>query len=289
MPESNKPTLYTLRAFTAASTAAITANLVTHPLETIKVRQVLHSGSTWGIARGMVVEEGFASLYKGIGAAVIRAAISGGGRLTCYEMLKDSATDNGVLGAKNNVTASAPISALAAVPDALLLGAFASGSGCFCQLVAAPFDVIRTRQAANKLSTPSLGQVFRDIYRTNGVSGLFAGSSALMGRAITFNIAQLCTYDQSKAAAAEWIISKRRGDLGLGEPAVCPLAARTAGQGQAAVPLTKWEALGSHVLASLSAGLVATTASCPAENLKTVTVPAPSPTTTQPPPSPLRL
>ena len=110
-------------------------------------------------------------------------------------------------------------------------------------MLAAPIDLIRTQQAAFKGSfeaTPSMGQVTMKILRSKqGVQGLFSGSTALMGRAITFNVSQLLTYDEAKAQAVH----------------VFQLPA---------------ESMLVHGAASMMAGLVATTASAPSENVKTV-------------------
>jgi hypothetical protein len=223
------------RDFAACSVGCVAANCATHPLETLKVKQVLWKGkvpSTTKVFLDTVRSEGFGSLYKGIGAALVRAVISGAGRLTIYNSLKSEVQKRGWLDDNGTVSASA-------VATKSVLASFA---GCSAQFVAAPIDLIRTRQAAYKGSlqnTPGMLKVATEVVRANGVVGLFSGSTALMSRAVTFNVSQLLTYDSAKAQAAH--------SLNL-----------------------SMESIITHGVASLVAGFAATTASCPSENIKTL-------------------
>ena len=67
----------------------------------IKVRQMLSTASTspttLDVARQVIHHEGVGALYKGLPAALLRAVISGGGRLTGYNQLKAVAIQYGVL------------------------------------------------------------------------------------------------------------------------------------------------------------------------------------------------
>lgn len=187
--------------------------------------------STVSVGLSIVRNEGVLSLYKGINAALLRAMVSGGGRLTGYNALKSAAARHGLLHDGQSAAA-----------DTLWRSAMAVASACSAQLLAAPVDLVRTRQAVHSgdlASTPGTLRVVREVVAARGVAGLFAGSSALMVRAVTFNIAQLLTYDHARRRAGE--------ALGCGTDAVAV-----------------------HVVASLAAGFAATTASAPAENIKTV-------------------
>lgn len=75
----------------STSLACIAANLVTHPLEMLKVRQQLgvHGATSLPtLTKHIVKTEGVKALYKGLSAGLIRAVVSGGGRLTIYNQLK---------------------------------------------------------------------------------------------------------------------------------------------------------------------------------------------------------
>ena len=228
-------------SFLTSSLACITANLITHPLETLKTRQQILSSSaskskrTLSIAKNLIHNEGVTALYKGLTASLIRAVVSGAGRLTINEHLKDQCTSLGWLdSSESNSTHNTSV-----VLDVAVRGGLAVTSGCAAAFLSSPIDMIRTRQAAASTTSPSIGQVFVSVLRKKGVHGLFAGSSALMGRAATFNFGQLLSYDYSKRAATS-VLQLPSNHVSV------------------------------HVLASLGAGIVAATISIPMENIKTV-------------------
>ena len=218
--------------YICASTASICANFATHPLETIKTRQMLSSSrnSTFWHARHIISNEGTAALYKGITAAQIRAVISGGGRLTFYQLIKLQLQRQGVLSQENtpaNIT---------------LRGVAATSAAAFAAYLSSPVDLIRTRQAAFKgatTETPSIISISSKMIKDGGVKSLFNGANALMLRAITFNLGQLLSYDISRKKASEML--NLSPDTFL-----------------------------THLCASLVAGVAATTLSCPAENIKSI-------------------
>ncbi len=43
----------------------------------------------------------------------------------------------------------------------------------------------------------------QEVVAAQGIKGLFAGTSALMGRTVTFNLGQLLTYDAARLRAQE--------------------------------------------------------------------------------------
>ena len=195
-----------IRDFVASSTAACAANCVTHPSENIKVRQMLHRRSLTGgrlpsslsVAKQIVAEDGVSALYKGLNPALVRAVISGGGRLAGYNGLKGACERSGWL------TPNGGEGAAAKTRQQLIKAALAVVASCSAQLAAAPADLLRTRQGAHRgslASCPSMTSLAKQIIAAEGVGGLFAGSSALMGRAASFNISQLLTYDTAKSAA----------------------------------------------------------------------------------------
>ncbi len=222
-----------LASAAASCGACIAANIVTHPLETIKTRQQLPgavSESFMRVARQVAKTEGVAALYKGVTAAAARAVVSGGGRLEAYSFLKRHALRAGV------------ISAGAPAREMPVLGVMAVSAGCFAAFLGSPLDLIRTRQAAFQgpyEQCPSMVRIGANIVRREGgPRGLFAGSMALMGRAASFNLGQLVSYDLAKARVVR--------STGLVETDSA-----------------------AHVASSMCAGLVATCMSCPFENVKT--------------------
>ena len=231
-PSSSTSSYFT--SFLTSSIACIFANLVTHPLETIKTRQQLVSSSktisVTSITKQIVKNEGFNGLYKGLNASLLRAVISGAGRLTTFEFLKENCTRYGLLSKKHsNQPTELPLRAGLAV-----------SSGSFAALLSSPIDMVRTKQAADASNKNlSVFQILLNVLRKDRIHGLFAGSNALMLRAATFNLGQLMSYDYFKCYTMEYF------DL----------------------PSTH---VTTHVLASLGAGLIASTISIGIENIKTV-------------------
>ncbi len=223
--------------FFTASGACIVANLITHPLETIKTYQQLPQRAGISTLRSAVLivrKNGLLALYKGLNASLVRAVISGGGRLYLFDIFKDTCYDRGLL--TRRMGRSQPVAS-----ELPLRGFLASSAGMIAALVSSPIDLVRTRQAAFKGSfgdSPSMIQVMENIVSTTGFRGLFSGSTALLARAFWFNLAQLTTYDSCKTIAMD------RFELGA-------------------------EDVRTHVLASTGAGFVATTISSPFENIKT--------------------
>lgn len=220
------------RDFFAASTASVCANVATQPFETIKVHQIVgaHGVSTWRACVSIVQAQGWRALYKGTLASCIRGVVNGGGRLTGYHMLKDVGVQHGWITAAGGPAEVLPRAAMAVTAATVAIW------------LAAPIDLVRTRQAAyggNLKAAPSIWKVVSDEVKGRGLRGLFTGSTALVYRSCIFNVSQLLTYDESKIRAQAY----------TGLPGAHVVV---------------------HLLAALGAGLVATTASSPMENVKTI-------------------
>jgi hypothetical protein len=203
------------------------ANLVTHPLEFLKVRQQLYVSPTG--ARGepsllrllpeILRNEGVLPLYTGLSAGLWRAVISGGGRLTIYNQLK--------LAAGSDVVAASGATGRA------MLGVVAGG---LAALLAVPFDLVRTRQQAVKRvgsglhqgAGTGMGTIFVDVARREGLRGLWAGSVPTIVRQMLFTAVQLASYDQTK----HWVV-----EASAGSSAQCGPGLGSNGLGQGGVAM----------------------------------------------------
>lgn len=239
--------------FVATSAACVGANLLTHPLEFLKVRQQLYvsaSGAEPSVFRllpEILRTEGVRPLYNGLSAGLWRAVISGGGRLSIYNQLK--------LAAGEDLVVSGGVAGRA------VLGMAAGG---LAALLAVPFDMVRTRQQAHKTGKgptpgalseapharppPSMGRIMVEVVRTEGVRGLWAGSVPTFVRQVVFTAVQLACYDRSKEAI---------------------MAGSTAGQLPAWCPHLGPRDVLTHFLASLVSGAASTLAIAPVEMVKT--------------------
>jgi solute carrier family 25 oxoglutarate transporter 11 len=82
------------KSFAAGSAAAMVSGAVTHPIDLVKVRLQLASGSStpsmMGTAAAVIRHEGAAALYKGLSASLLRQATFIGTKFGSYDVLKST-------------------------------------------------------------------------------------------------------------------------------------------------------------------------------------------------------
>jgi len=155
------------------SIACSTAEVVTHPIDTVKTRLQIGSQTTVpNIVSHIFKEHGIQGFYKSLQPALFRHWIYSTGRVTIYERLKK---DDDVLHQK------------------IRNGCIAGGVS---QFVASPMDLVKIRLQGN----PSLNlfRVLQDIYQQEGMMGFYKGWQPNVGRAALVNIGELVAYDSSK-------------------------------------------------------------------------------------------
>ncbi|KAI5059219.1 hypothetical protein GOP47_0026044 [Adiantum capillus-veneris] len=178
---------------------------VTNPVNVVKVRMQLdgalpsssecvYGGFVSGILR-VRRDEGFTSLWRGTGAALLREASYSSIRMGLYEPFKM------MLGGDDQ----------AHTPLWIKITAGAS-AGVIGSAVANPTDVVMVRmQAQRPAQVPFKGahagwnyggpfQAFSSIARTEGLRGLYRGLLPTMQRAALLNAAQAPSYDHAKHA-----------------------------------------------------------------------------------------
>jgi len=155
--------------FIAGATAGVVAQTTIFPLECVKTRLAIASPGTFkGIVdclRVTTQNEGFRSLYKGLGPALVGVVPYAGIDLAVYETLKSFYLSH-------TNTAGSP-----GVLPLFLCGLTSSTCG---QVVAYPLSLIRTRlQAQGMPGHPiiysSSIDAFKKIIKTEGVTGLYKG------------------------------------------------------------------------------------------------------------------
>ncbi|KAK9822412.1 hypothetical protein WJX74_003136 [Apatococcus lobatus] len=202
------------------------ANIVTLPMDVLKVRLQLQTAHLAGRSSGLVMtgmhivrSEGLTGLYRGLNPAVARGLFYGGVRLGCYTPIK------GLLGADPEKTS--------------LLRNIAAGSwsGAMAAAASNPMDLVKTQLQAQDSPFRSTSQVLKHVIKTDGVAGLWNGTTPSMTRAAVLTAAQCATYDEVK---------------------------------QAWMRLTSWDdAFPTHLASSLATGLVTTTITSPVDVVKT--------------------
>merc|ERR1712226_623640 len=135
-------------------------------------------------------EEGMASFYKGIGAAMMREASYTSLKLGLYEPFK------GLTGADQKG---------AGVSKKFLAGALAGGIGSFA---GNPFDVLKTRMMANEGTGRSIQSFASEVYTNQGFKGFYKGIEANVSRACVLNATKMGCYDICKSKVKESGIAK---------------------------------------------------------------------------------
>ncbi|KAF8852262.1 mitochondrial oxaloacetate transport protein-like protein [Acephala macrosclerotiorum] len=216
----------TLGAFVAGGIAACGAVTATHPFETVKIRMQLqgelqekglqprlYKGPFHGV-KVIVGNEGLRGIYRGIGAAYIYQILLNGCRLGFYEPIRQTLTTALYTDSK---TQSLGINVFAGATSGIL-GA-AAGS---------PFFLVKTRLQSFSPFAPVGTQHqyknavdgMRQIFKAEGVAGLYRGVGAACVRTGFGSSVQLPTY----------FFAKRRlvKHLGMEEGPALHLASSTA-------------------------------------------------------------
>ncbi|KAK4043267.1 mitochondrial carrier domain-containing protein [Parachaetomium inaequale] len=216
----------TAGAFLAGGIAACGAVTATHPFETVKIRMQLqgelqdkghqphhYRGPVHGVSV-IVRNEGLRGIYRGIGCAYIYQVLLNGCRLGFYEPMRNAMS---TLIFKDGKTQSLGVN--------MFCGA---GSGIMGAAAGSPFFLVKTRLQSYSPFLP-VGTQHRyrnawdgmsQIFRTEGVRGLYRGVGAAMIRTGFGSSVQLPTY----------FFAKRRlmRHLGMEEGAPLHLASSTA-------------------------------------------------------------
>ncbi|XP_028824266.1 mitochondrial S-adenosylmethionine carrier protein isoform X2 [Denticeps clupeoides] len=148
----------------AASLGEVVACLVRVPTEVVKQRtQASPSTNTYRVLLSTLREEGLRGLYRGYGSTVLREIPFSLVQFPLWEYLKSLWSWR----------EGRPVHSW----QAALCGAFAGAVAAF---VTTPLDVAKTRimlaKAGSSVARGSLPSVLYGVWRSRGVSGLFAGS-----------------------------------------------------------------------------------------------------------------
>eukprot|EP01089_Gocevia_fonbrunei_P001375 TRINITY_DN1127_c0_g1_i1.p1 TRINITY_DN1127_c0_g1~~TRINITY_DN1127_c0_g1_i1.p1 ORF type:complete len:309 (-),score=36.08 TRINITY_DN1127_c0_g1_i1:94-1020(-) len=184
--------------FVTGGFAAMTAESFTMPIDTAKVRLQLQGiggfERTAAPYRGFIdclriipKEEGFAGLYKGLIPGLSRQLIYSSIRMGIYEPLRNLLAGDDI--AKNKQISFHKM---------LIAGGTAGAIG---SLASNPTDLLKIRMqgdVSNTRYTRGIFAAFVDIFKAEGLRGLWTGVVPSMQRAFVVNAAELATYDKIK-------------------------------------------------------------------------------------------
>ena len=174
--------------FLAGGLASSTAEIVTIPIDTVKVRLQLQGQGT-NIARlgllptikSIYTNEGVSGFYKGLTPALLRQMSYSSIRVYIYSPIRNFYSPNG------NPT--------------YLQKVLAGGtSGAIGIAIANPTELVKIRMQADKTGTryANTFHAFKHIISNEGVLGLWNGVLPNMQRAFIVNAMELGTYDHAK-------------------------------------------------------------------------------------------
>lgn len=213
-------------------------NICVQPLDVMKVLRQTHIGrvsdqkNLFRTAIEIARINGFTALYSGLSSKILLNLTANNTRMAIYEMCKQSMGSSGTV---------------SYIPfwQKVLLSGF---SGAVGGAVGTPFEKVTVRMQSDLRLPPHLRYNYKhpfhglaDIYRSEGMGYLFSGVSLTAFRGSLVAIGLLSMYDQIKLI----LLTK--------------------------LPV-KWrlkDSVGAHILASTSAGVIASTLIQPADVIKT--------------------
>jgi len=175
------------------------ATCAIQPMDMIKVRIQLAGEGQRGkgagalaIGREIVAKEGFAYLYKGLGAGLLRQATYTTARLGIFRTMMDVIE-------KDRPSTFA---------EKAIGGLVAGGLG---SIVGTPADLALIRMQADATLPPEQRRHYTGVFnalaritREEGFSGLFKGCTPVVVRAMALNAGMLASHDQAQAEAKKY-------------------------------------------------------------------------------------
>ncbi|CAD8065409.1 unnamed protein product [Paramecium primaurelia] len=193
--------------------AGATTVLITNPFDLAKTRlqaqgELVAEGHYKRAYSGVIntliktsSSEGLLAIQKGLQAAIVFQIIMNGLRFGSYEIVKDIANEqfhlynsHGYVKVLSNIGISA-------------------GVGCFSAFVSSPFNMIKTRlmlqtkdlPCGNRYNYSGLIDAISQIFKLEGLKGLYAGSSIMALRTGLGSAIQLPVFDFTKEHGKQWI------------------------------------------------------------------------------------
>lgn len=173
-PVAQKPLPF-IYQFASGAIAGVSEILVMYPLDVVKTRQQLDSSGAYrgtvNCFQKIVREEGVSRLYKGILAPILMEAPKRAVKFGANE--EWGKFYRGVFGAQKMSQSLA-----------VLTGATAGATESF---VVVPFELVKIRLQDRTTKFNGMGDVLKDIYKTNGLTGLYKGLESTLWRHIMWN------------------------------------------------------------------------------------------------------
>jgi len=172
--------------FFAGSIAGAIATIAGNPFDVLKTRMMASEGKDSiplkRLCHEVFKSQGLLGFYRGFEANVMRAMVLNGTKMACYDQIKSSVKESGLIQGK---IATQFISAF--------------GAGFFMSVTVTPFDMVRT-QLMNQTVNEKLYSGFLDcaiqIVKKNGFAGLYSGFIPIWARFAPATSMQLLIFEQ---------------------------------------------------------------------------------------------
>ncbi|KAK9941434.1 hypothetical protein M0R45_018035 [Rubus argutus] len=204
MGDKNKPKTGvwpTIKPFVNGGASGMLATCVIQPIDMIKVRIQLGQGSAGQVARTMIKEEGFGSLYKGLSAGLLRQATYTTARLGSFRILTNKAIE---------ANDGKPLPLYQKALCGLTAGAIGASVGSPADLALIRMQADATLPLAQRRHYKNAFHALGRIVADEGVLALWKGAGPTVVRAMALNMGMLASYDQS--------VELFKDSLGCSEP-----------------------------------------------------------------------
>lgn len=191
---ADNPVWKACKPFVTGSMSGMFATCCIQPMDMIKVRIQLgaaEGGSTSPvtIAKTMIKEEGFMSLYSGLSAGLTRQVVYTGARLGLFDIFTDMSKDPAYAGVNGFVKKSV---------CALSAGGIAAVAGTPADLALIRMQSDSMLPEAERRNYSGVGHALRSIAASDGPTGLFKGALPTATRAMALNFGMLAFNAQAK-------------------------------------------------------------------------------------------
>lgn len=194
----NEGELGNVRRLVAGALAGITATIATYPLDVLRTRFAVQDAKNpkyTGIFQAfkrIIQEEGFGSLYTGFATTIVGVIPYEGGQFMMHDYL-NKLWDEKMDRPMNTV-------------EKLLSGCVA---GAFAQTISYPIDTIRkAMQVAPSGTYKGMVDCGIQIFKSEGITGLFKGISMNLVKVIPFSALSFYCYGQAKDILAKVVDCK---------------------------------------------------------------------------------
>lgn len=191
----------TIKPFVNGGASGMLATCVIQPIDMIKVRIQLGQGSAGQVARTMIKEEGFGSLYKGLSAGLLRQATYTTARLGSFRILTNKAIE---------ANDGKPLPLYQKALCGLTAGAIGASVGSPADLALIRMQADATLPLAQRRHYKNAFHALGRIVADEGVLALWKGAGPTVVRAMALNMGMLASYDQS--------VELFKDSLGCSEP-----------------------------------------------------------------------